>query len=75
MKTKDVLILLFVSAMCSCSLSKKEDREAGKSIQIEIEENSKIKFSDIFDQVDYMPLETTDTSLVGIVERFRMFDN
>lgn len=75
MKTKDVLILLFVSAMCSCSLSKKEDREAGKSIPIEIEENSKIKFSDIFDQVDYMPLETTDTSLVGIVERFRMFDN
>ncbi len=75
MKTVDILILLIISLLYSCSSPRQEDEEIGKRIPIVIEEGSKIKFSDVFEQVDYIPLETTDTSLVGIVERFRIFDN
>ncbi|WP_294620334.1 6-bladed beta-propeller [uncultured Bacteroides sp.] len=75
MKTVDILILLIISLLHSCSSPRQEDEEIGKRIPIVIEEGSRIKFSDVFEQVDYIPLETTDTSLVGIVERFRIFDN
>lgn len=75
MKTVDILILLIISLLHSCSSPRQEDEEIEKRIPIVIEEGSKIKFSDVFEQVDYIPLETTDTSLVGIVERFRIFDN
>ena len=75
MKTVNVLIWLIISLLYSCSSPKQEDKETGKRIPIVIEEDSKIKFSDVFEQVDYIPLETTDASLVGIVERFRIFDN
>lgn len=75
MKTVDILTLLIISLLHSCSSPRQEDEEIGKRIPIVIEEGSKIKFSDVFEQVDYIPLETTDTSLVGIVERFRIFDN
>lgn len=75
MKTIDALMLLIISMLCSCSYSKKGDKEVGERIPITIEEDSKINFSDIFERIDYIPLETTDTSLVGIVERFRIFDH
>ena len=75
MKTVYVLMVLIISALSSCSFPEKGDKEVGNKILITIEENSKINFSDIFEQIDYIPLETTDTSLVGIVERFRIFDH
>lgn len=68
-------MVLIISALSSCSFPEKGDKEVGNKILITIEENSKINFSDIFEQIDYIPLETTDTSLVGIVERFRIFDH
>ena len=46
-----------------------------KKIEIKINEASKIHFSNIFEQVNYIPLETTDSSLIGTVERLRIFDN
>lgn len=75
MRTIGILTLLVISVLCSCSSSKRGDEETGKKISITIEENSKIKFSDVFEQVDYIPLATTDISLVGIVERFRLFNH
>ena len=68
-------MLLLACTMYSCSFLKKGGEEAGKYIPIKIEEDSKIRFSDVFDQVDYIPLETADSSLIGIVERFRIFDH
>lgn len=68
-------ILLIIGLLYSCSSTRQKDEEIGKRIPIAIEENSRIKFSDVFEQVDYIPLETTEASLVGIVERFRIFDD
>lgn len=75
MKTIAFLTLLFVGTLYSCSSHKEDDKVTGKRIPITISENSTIKFSDVFEQVDYIPLETTDHSLVGIVERFRIFED
>lgn len=57
--------------MSSCSQT--GQKRAENVITVEINGASKIMFSDIFDRVDYVPLETTDSSLVGIVDRLRIF--
>ena len=68
-------ILCITFFLSSCYSSKKEQDLSEKTIKIEIAKSSKIHFSNIFEQVEYIPLETTDSSLVGIVERLRIFDN
>ncbi|MCI1648970.1 MAG: 6-bladed beta-propeller [Bacteroides sp.] len=66
-------ILFIIGAMFSCS--QKEKKGEGKVITVEVDKTSKIMLSDIFDRVDYVPLETVDSSLIGIVERFRLFND
>lgn len=44
-------------------------------IVVDVEDLRTIRFSDIFESVEYIPLETTDSSLIGTVERLRMFGN
>lgn len=75
MKFFRVTILLFLGLFFSCSSSKKEKNGEEESIVVEIANDSHLFFSKVFEQVDYIPLETTDSALVGVVERFRVFDD
>lgn len=75
MKSYLLEILCIVLFLSSCHSSKKENDLNEKKIEIKINEASKIHFSNIFEQVNYIPLETTDSSLIGTVERLRIFDN
>ncbi len=40
-----------------------------------MDKSENIRFSEFFERVDYIPLETTDSSLVGTVERMRIFED
>lgn len=75
MKRFSYILLFFIVLLASCS-SKHDtkDREKGV-IKVDIAFDSKIKLSELSDSVQYIPLETADSSLVGIVERFRIFGN
>lgn len=75
MKFFRVTILLLLGLFFSCSSSKKEKNGEEESIVVEIANDSHLLFSKVFEQVDYIPLETTDSALVGVVERFRVFDD
>lgn len=73
-------LLFVISAMLpvvfSCSSSQKQNGIASvgaKSIDIEINNSSTLRFSEVFDQIDYTPLETTDSFLVATVEKMRIF--
>lgn len=57
----------------SCSPSKNSKNQAGKSISVEVDESADIRFSDVFEKIEYVPLETTESSLIGGVERLRIF--
>lgn len=73
--------VLFLNLMClgllvlSCSQSKSSKSQEGKSISVEVDESADIRFSDVFEKVEYVPLETTESSLIGGVERLRIFDD
>ena len=61
---KKVLLFLFLIAYCACSNSKKE---SCKSIDIEdaLIHLEGLFVTDISEHVSYIPLETTDESLIG----------
>ena len=68
-------IICAIFALSSCHSVQKENNLAETKIIVEIDGSKGIRFSDIFEQVEYIPLETTDSSLIGTVERLRIFDD
>lgn len=68
-------IACIVLIISSCSHSGNFDDHDVERILIEVNESNEIKFSHLFDKVEYVPLETTDSSLIGAVEKFRIFDD
>lgn len=67
-----VCLILIIS---SCSHSKNPEDQESIRISIEVDESAEIKLSHFFDKIDYVPLETTDSSLIGAVEKLRVFDD
>lgn len=65
--------LCVVLLTVSCSPSKNSRTQNGKGILIEVDESAEIRFSDVFEKIEYVPLETSDSSLIGNVERLRLF--
>lgn len=75
MKSALFKLICFVFPLFACNAPQKTDNLSKADIAIEVKRNAQIHFSDIFEQVEYIPLETTDTCLVGTVERLRIFDD
>jgi hypothetical protein len=67
-----VLFLAFLILSCQSSIKK---TETGGTIVVDIDNVKKLRFSDLFDKVDYIPLETNDSFLIGTVERLRIFED
>jgi hypothetical protein len=61
--------------LSACGKSQETKNMDVTDIAITIEKKAQIQFSTIFEQVEYIPLETTDTCLVGEVERLRIFND
>lgn len=68
-------ILCLLLTLSSCFPSENKQGTEETAITIQINNPSRIVFSDLFEQVEYLPLETTDSALIGIPERFRIFDD
>lgn len=75
MKLSLFKIACIILTLSSCHSVQKENNQTETKIAVEIDGSEKIRFSDIFEQVEYIPLETTDSSLIGTVERLRIFDD
>ncbi len=75
MKSALFKLICFVFPLLACNAPQKTENLSKADIAIEVKKNAQIHFSDIFEQVEYIPLETTDTCLVGTVERLRIFDD
>jgi hypothetical protein len=67
-----ILLLAFLILSCQSSIKK---TETGGTIAVDIDNVKRLRFSDIFDEVDYTPLETNDSFLIGTVERLRIFED
>ena len=60
-------IIYAIFALSSCHSVQKENNLAETKIIVEIDGSKGMRFSDIFEQVEYIPLETTDSSFIGTV--------
>jgi hypothetical protein len=83
MEKKILFIFLFVSVIISCNKSGKQGSYAVNSILVDVDKAQKqIKISDVFDAVEYIPLETPGKHLIGEIsqicfyeERFYILDS
>ena len=74
--SKTFIYLLLIGLFISCSRKPYgEFNDKGIVVPINVNNNKEISFSRLFDSVSYIPLETTDEALVGIVEHMRIFGN
>lgn len=61
-----IMFLCLVS--CTMNRSEKEALLKGQS-DLNLDESAQLKFSELFDTVEYVPLETNDTFLLGYIDR------
>lgn len=69
-------IIFTMAVVMSCTSSQKNNQpssDAEKIIDIKIDKSEALRFSEVFDQIDYIPLQTTTSFLVGTVEKLRIF--
>lgn len=71
---KVLFSILLAATFIACSHKPNEGKtKEGELVSINISQTNQIAFSELFDSVSYIPLETTDEALVGIVEHMRLF--
>lgn len=73
-----LLTLLLLPIICSCSRNKKSSGNESSPLYISIKESDfdkKYKFYDIIDDVEFLPLELTDESVIGKVDKIRFYKN
>ncbi len=71
------LFLILLCAACNRNTSSGEDVHSNKdprTIVVDISKSHPILFSELFEEVTYIPLATTDSFLVGDISRFRYMD-
>ncbi len=70
---KNIIFILFITTLmlaCSTSFKQEIDTSNYKTITIDqIPENAGLKYSDIFDSIKIVRLETTDESLIGRIDK------
>ena len=80
MKTRKIYSILqleiIICILFSCAQTdSRNDEDSSTRVMIDANNHNSIKFSDIFDSVTYIPLETTDDALVGTISHMRLFGN
>ena len=70
-----LFIFLYGFFLLFLSCSRINENIKVETIKISLEDDSCLLFSSLFSKVDYIPFETNDSSLIGTVERFRVFDD
>ncbi|MCE2617501.1 MAG: 6-bladed beta-propeller [Phocaeicola sp.] len=73
MKVKLFTAFGIASLLLSCS--PKQQTDTITNINVTTTDGSKIFLSEYSNSVSYLPLETNDSSLIGRIERFRIFGN
>lgn len=73
MKKYILLTLFFATAACTSSVKKSNPESS--SIEVDIDNLYELRCSDVFDTIEYVPLETTDSFLLGYTDKMILLKN
>ena len=76
MRTKCIQILFILGLVITSSCIEKTKPTQNEKQSITIKEvNSRIKLSKLFSSINYIPLQTTNESLIGTIEKIYIKNN
>ena len=72
---KNILLIIFILVSCARNVPKESEHKSLQSISIKEGEISNISKEDVIKAIHFVPLETTDSCLIDVVEKIDVFED